>query len=245
MRREQHSFVPVSVAIVMFAATVWNLERKDQKQDKIGQKTKDGVFIVAKFPKKEMPIEQWFKENGWKVQRGKADPFIVKDETLFMRNSDASTTIGTKFKNKIDTKHFPEIEFRIYVSGLPSAANVTDRKKDDAAFRLFILFDKGKGIFSPPHTIGYVWDTNMEIGEIGKSPNFENVRYIVIGSGKKGLNEWHDIRRNIEEDYKKLFNSDQVPKVAALGIKCDSNHTQSRSYSAIKWIRFLPAKQIH
>jgi len=242
MRRERHSFVPVLAAIVMFATTVLSLVQKDQKQDKIGQKNKGGVFIVAKFPKEETPIKHWLKEYGWKVQRGKADPFIVKDEILFMRNSGASTTIGTKFKNKIDTKNFPEIEFRINVGELPSAANVTDRKKDDAAFRLFVLFDKGKGIFSPPHTIGYVWDTNMEIGEIGESPNFGNVRYIVIGSGKKGMDEWHDIRRNIEEDYKKLFNSDQVPKVAALGIKCDSNHTQSISYSAIKWIRFLPAE---
>jgi len=198
---------------------------------------------VVSFPQEETSIHKWLKQTRWKEQKGKADLFSIKDKTLFMLSDNTSTTIGTKFKKKVKTSEYPEIEFRYLVEKLPQGTNVTVKDRDDAAFRLFVLFDKG-GILSvtPPHTIGYVWDTSMGKGETGRAATFGQVRYIVIGSGNEGLGEWHICRRNLQDDYKLLFETDKVPKIKAIGLKCDSNHSHTSSASAIQWIRFLPGR---
>ena len=198
---------------------------------------RDSTLIVLSLPSDEVPIKQWLKETGWEEQRGNAKRYRIRDNTLFMMNDDATTVIGTKFKPKIDPGQYSVIEFVAKVDEIPSGADVTSRKMDDAAFRLFVIFDRGGGFFSPPETIGYVWDSTLKTGATGRSARFEQVRYIVIGSGSDGLGEWKTFERNIIEDYKLLFDTDDAPDIGAIALKCDSNHSGGRSASSIRWIR--------
>lgn len=198
------------------------------------------VRELVSFPTGKMSARQWMRQSGWEEQKGSAEPFYIEDGVLYMQSAASSTTIGTKLESEIDPGKFPEIEFSIRVDEVPPDADVTNRKKDDAAFRLFVLFDKG-GILSltPPHTIGYVWDSTLKQGETGRAATFGQVRYIVIGSGSEGTGDWKTIRRNIRDDYKLLFGKDRVPGIKAVGLKCDSNHTKTRSASSVRFIRFM------
>ncbi|MGB2906075.1 MAG: DUF3047 domain-containing protein [Candidatus Aminicenantaceae bacterium] len=198
------------------------------------------VREIVSFPEEKMSVLEWMRQSGWEEQKGSAEPFFIEDGALYMRSTASSTTIGKKLRSEIDPDEFPEIEFSFRVDEVPPDADVTNRKKDDAAFRLFVLFDKG-GILSvtPPHTIGYVWDSTLKQGETGRAANFGQVRYIVIGSGSEGTGDWTTIRRNIRDDYKLLFGKDRVPGIKAVGLKCDSNHTKTRSASSVRFIRFI------
>ncbi len=227
----------------IISGRIWCSVNNIAGQDKIEDDKGQEFLHIVSFPQEEVPIQKWLKENGWEVQRGSADIFVVKEETLFMENKDASTAIGVKFDKKIDPRKYPEIEFRARIDEIPPASNVTVRQIDDSAFRLFVLFDKGGWILSPPQTIGYVWDTTKEVGSTGRSATFGNVRYIVIGAGRDGLGEWKEYRRNILEDYKLLFESSDVPKIQAIGLKCDSNHSNGQAASAIQWIRLRATKE--
>jgi hypothetical protein len=215
----------------------WCVVSSDHNQDSVGYDRNENVIVVVSFPDEAIPIKKWLKDNNWEEKRGKANKFVVKERTLSMRNVNASTTIGTKFGPKIDPHIYPEIEFRIRVDEIPFGTNVTIKNKDDAAFRLFVLFDKGGSIISPPQTIGYVWDTTLPVGKTARAPRFSKVRYIIIGSGKDGLGEWKEFRRNLVADYKMLFGTEEIPKIAAIGLKCDSNHSNGNAASAIQWIR--------
>ncbi len=198
------------------------------------------VLEIVRFPDKSISFLEWMRSHGWEELKGSAAVFHIENKTLHMQSTAYSTTVGTKFDSVVDLREFPFLEFSVRVDEIPSGADVTDRKIDDAAFRLFLLFDKG-GFLSvtPPHTIGYVWDSTLEEGETGRAALFGQVRYIVIGSGRSGLGVWKTIRRNVREDYRLLFGSDRVPKVKALGLKSDSNHTRSRSASSVGFIRFV------
>jgi hypothetical protein len=240
-KKPKHIFVTILSIIVMLG--FWGIYILAQPQDKTASEEEKDILIVASFPQEEVPIKQWLRENGWEVQRGRPDTFTVKEETLFMENTDASTAIGVKFDKKIGPSKYPEIEFRARVDEIPPASNVTIRNIDDAAFRLFVLFDKGGWALSPPQTIGYVWDTTKKVGTTGRSQTFGNVRYIVIGSGRDGLGEWREYRMNILEDYKLLFDSSDVPKIQAIGLKCDSNHSNGHAASAIQWIKLRAVKE--
>ena len=197
----------------------------------------DSTLVILSPPSEEVPIKQWLKETRWEEQRGSAKHYLIRDNTLLMTNDDATTVIGIKFKPKIDPGQYPVIEFKAKVDEIPPGANVTSRKMDDSAFRLFVIFDRGRGFFSPPETIGYVWDSTLKTGTTGRSARFKQVRYIVIGSGSDGLGEWKTFERNILDDYKSLFSTDDVPDIGAIALKCDSNHSGGRSTSAIQWIR--------
>lgn len=225
------------VSIALLASLLMSKAGLAHQQDTKGKGNEEDTLILVKFPEEETPIKKWLKENNWEEKRGKAEPFVVKGKTLFMRNDNASTTIGTKLKKKIDPRLYPEIEFRIRVDEIPFGTDVTIKNKDDAAFRLFVLFNRGGSIISPPQTIGYVWDSTRPVGETARAPRFGKVRYVIIGSGEDGLGEWKDFRRNVLEDYKMLFGPEEIPLIAAIGLKCDSNHSKGSVASAIQWIR--------
>ncbi len=194
---------------------------------------------IIRFPVGKMSAVEWLRTSGWEEQKGSAEPFFVENGILHMRSAATSTTIGTRLEPEINTEDLPVIEFSIRVEEVPPGADVTVKRWDDAAFRLFVLFDKG-GILgvTPPHTIGYVWDSTLKSGETGRAATFGQVRYIVIGSGSEGIGTWKTIRRNLRDDYKLLFGKDRVPRVKAVGLKCDSNHTKTRSASSVRYIRF-------
>jgi hypothetical protein len=195
---------------------------------------------IVRFPDKTISAVEWLRTSDWEEQKGSAEPFFVEAGILRMRSDATSTTIGSKLQPEIDTEEFPMIEFSFRVEETPPGADVTVKRKDDAAFRLFVLFDKG-GILSltPPHTIGYVWDSTLKPGATGRAATFGQVRYIAIGSGSDGLGIWRTVRRNIRDDYRLLFKKDRVPPIKAVGLKCDSNHTKTRSASSVRYIRFL------
>ena len=198
----------------------------------------DSLYCVLALPQEGAPVDKWLEENGWEVQRGDTELFRIEEGTLLMKNIDASTVIGKKFDPAIDPDLQPVIRFNMRVEEIPAGADVTTKSMDDAAFRLFILFDKGGGFLSPPETIGYVWDSTMDIGEKGRSGRFDQIRYIVIGSGTEELREWKCIERNIVDDYIMLFGSDRTPDISAVALKCDSNHSGAVAASRIQWIRF-------
>jgi hypothetical protein len=198
-----------------------------------------GVLEIVRFPQGRIPFLEWKDQHGWRELRGSAESFFIEDGVLTMQSEDSSTTIGTQFKPKVDPGNYPGLEFTLKVDEVPPGANVTRRDRDDAAFRLFVVFDKGGFLsITPPHTIGYVWDSSLETGESGRAATFGQVRYIVIGDGGEGLGEWHVIRRNVADDYRRLFGPGPVPAIEGIGLKCDSNHTGGRASSSIGTIRF-------
>ena len=63
------------------------------------------------------------------------------------------------------------------------------------------------------------------------------VHYIVVRSGKKDLNKWITERRNVLEDYKKIFSS-TPPKIGGISIMIYSDDTNDTAESFLKKITF-------
>jgi hypothetical protein len=121
-------------------------------------------------------------------------------------------------------------------------------------------FDRGKGLFSPPHTIAYTWTENVKPGTLIHSPHFKKLKYISIGMGttkskkapskekeaeskkageeKAGESGWVTVEVNLLEDYRRAFPKDKkkVPPIAGIVLKCDSNNTGT---SAEAWLSTL------
>jgi DUF3047 family protein len=82
-----------------------------------------------------------------------------------------------------------------------------------------------------------VWDTTAPVGTICKSEKTGTVTYVVVRSGPADLGKWLTERRNVVEDFKKIYGA-EPDNPEALSVAIDSNDTNSTSESFIGAILF-------
>jgi len=79
--------------------------------------------------------------------------------------------------------------------------------------------------------IGYIWDTTAPAGTTVKSQKTGTVTYIVVRSGPAELGKWITERRNVLEDYKRIFGeAPEDPGVLSFGIDSDDVKRSAESF---------------
>ncbi|MBW2600265.1 MAG: DUF3047 domain-containing protein, partial [Deltaproteobacteria bacterium] len=92
-------------------------------------------------------------------------------------------------------------------------------------------------------TIGYIWGVECPKDTVvtSQQPFAGKVRYIVIRNKSDTLNKWYQEKRNLEEDYKKLFpdiDGGQPRDIEGISFYINSQHTKSEAESYIYNVRF-------
>ena len=79
--------------------------------------------------------------------------------------------------------------------------------------------------------IGYIWDTKAPKGLVVKSEKTSTVTYIVVRSGPDELGTWLTERRNVVEDYKRIYGeAPENPGAVSLAIDSDDTNTSAESF---------------
>ncbi len=100
------------------------------------------------------------------------------------------------------------------------------------AAQLYVVWPRFPALFRS-RIIGYVWDGTTPAGTIVKSQKTGTV----MRSGSEDLGKWLTERRNVAEDYARIFGeSAEDPRVITISI--DSNDTHSTAESFIGPIVF-------
>lgn len=177
--------------------------------------------------------------DGWKVQewRGKADFEVVKTEfgnAVHLKSSSTSTALYREIKFEI--KDYPVLHWRWKVTELPKGGDVRNKSTDDQAAQVYVVFPKWPAPVNS-RVIGYIWDTTVPQGLPVQSTKSTRTKYMVIRSGSGGLGEWFSEKRNVLEDYKRLF-KEEPPKVGSVSIMIDSDDTDSSAESFVGDIYF-------
>lgn len=195
-------------------------------------------------------IEDWSKypvgtkgiPGDWKPQQWgspKYDLTVVADDThkvLHMRSTNDGSTISREIAGVVNLKETPVVEWSWKVTVLPTGGNSCRKATDDQAAQLYIVWPRfPKEVRS--RIIGYVWDTTAPVGTTCKSEKSGTVTYVVVRSGSADLGKWFTDRRNVVDDFRRIYGEDPDPP-AALSIATDSNDTNSTSESFIGTIQF-------
>ena len=164
---------------------------------------------------------------------------IVEDEgrrALSMKSVNDSSTINKEIKGKVHLKDTPMLEWQWKSIVLPKGANSCKKATDDQAGQIFIVWPRFPEAVRS-RIIGYVWDTTQPAGTICRSEKMRTVTYIVVRSGSTDLNKWITEKRNVVEDFEKVYgDAPDVP--AVLSLSTDSNDTNSTSEAMVGTIRF-------
>jgi hypothetical protein len=119
---------------------------------------------------------------------------------------------------------------------LPKGGNSCKKATDDQAAQVFVVWPRFPEAVRS-RIIGYVWDTTLPVGTTCKSEKTGTVTYVVVRSGAGELGTWQTERRNIAEDFRKIY-GEAPDSPAAVSISIDSNDTRSVSESFIGGLLF-------
>ncbi len=168
---------------------------------------------------------------GWKGQQwgSPAYEFMIVDDggkkVLHLRSKDEGSTINKEIKGKVDLKVTPILEWSWKMGTLPKGGNSCVKALDDQAGQVFVTWPRFPEQVRS-QIIGYVWDSTQPVGTTCKSEKTGMVTYIVIRSGPAEVGKWITERRNVVEDFKKIYGA-APDNPGALSLSIDSNDTHS------------------
>jgi hypothetical protein len=207
-------------------------------------------LVAAALAADQVPVEDWSTHavgatgvpTGWQRQNWgspKYDFTIVAEDgrkVVRMRSANEGSTISRDIKGKVDLKETPLLEWSWKVTVLPKGANSCRKAIDDQAAQVFVVWPRFPEAVRS-RIIGYVWDTTAPAGTICKSEKTGTVTYVVVRSGTADLGKWFTERRNVAEDFRRIY-GEEPDAPAALSVAIDSNDTSSTSESFVGGLLF-------
>jgi DUF3047 family protein len=199
---------------VAWAADVVTIE--DWKTQKLGAKGIQDGWLGGQtwgLPQHDFTIEE---NDGHRV--------------LHLKSKIESSTMRKDIKGKVNLKETPILEWMWKVVTLPTKADCRTKNADDQAAQLYVVWPRFPEAVRS-QIIGYIWDTTCPAGSIVKSEKTGTVTYVVVRSGSADLGKWLTERRNVAEDYRKIYGGQpDNPGVISIAIDSDDTSSSAESY---------------
>jgi len=178
----------------------------------------------------------WTKQSWGSPQYSFVIAANGTQKVLHMQSANEGSTISRDIKGKVNLKDTPLIEWSWKVVTLPKGGDSCKKATDDQAAQVFVVWPRFPTQVRS-RIIGYVWDTSEPAGTICKSEKTGTVTYVVIRSGANDLGKWFTERRNVIDDFRKIY-GEEPDNPEALSIAIDSNDTNSTAESMVGTILF-------
>jgi hypothetical protein len=168
--------------------------------------------------------------EAWQLaeKSGQASLSLAKMDglnALVLRSTDTSFSIQRPVK--IDLEQYPILTWKWKITKLPAGGDFRKAKTDDQAAQLFLALSRTKAIV-------YLWDTTAPQGLIGEAsaPPPMRIKVVVVRSGPSQTGRWITETRNVYQDYRKLYGSDDKDLVVSgMRIQINSQHTKTSAES--------------
>ena len=170
--------------------------------------------------------EGWLGGQNWGLPQ--YDMTIEENEghrVLHLRSKIESSVIRKDIRGKVNLKETPILEWSWKAVALPKNGDCRKRSADDQAAQLYVVWPRFPEAVRS-QIIGYIWDTTAPAGSIVKSEKTSTVTYVVMRSGPADLGKWITERRNVVEDYKKIYGA-EPDSPGYISIAIDSDDTTS------------------
>jgi DUF3047 family protein len=208
------------------------------------------LLIAAPAPAADtLVIENWSKQpegktgipEGWKGQSWGSPKYDFRIETvngrkvIHLKSDGDSSAIAKEVKVNVIT--WPILEWSWQVVKLPTGGDARKSATDDEAAQIYVVFPRFPSAVRS-RIIAYIWDTTAPVGSVFKSEKTGTVTYVVVRSGSADLGKWLTERRNVLEDFKKIYGENPSEDVGVISILIDSNDTGSSAESFVGEIQF-------
>jgi len=153
--------------------------------------------------------------------------FTVREDdgrrALDLRSADDHSTIAKEIT--VDLTVTPVLEWSWKVVTLPAGADLRKRATSDATGHVFVIWPRFPAMLRS-RLIGYVWDETLPAGTTVQSAKTSTVTFVIVRSGRAGLGRWHDERRDVAADYRRIY-GEPAPAPRAVALSIDTNDTRA------------------
>jgi hypothetical protein len=208
-----------------------------------------GVVALADEP--GVTVEDWSRQSPgsrgipapWQRQSWgspRYDFIITEDEgrrALWMKSAGDSSNINLDLRGRVRLKETPLLEWSWKVVALPKGADSRRAETDDQAGQVYVVWPRFPQAVRS-RVIGYVWDTAAPAGSVIKSQKTGTVTYVVLRSGTAELGRWLTERRNVAQDFKRIYGEDpEDPGALSIGIDSDDVKGTAEAYVGALFFR--------
>jgi hypothetical protein len=202
------------------------------------------ALLTAAGADRVVVIEDWMTyavsrkgiPSGWKGeafgQRAEYDFTIEQGagrRVIHLESRDEHSTIARDITGKVNLKETPILEWTWKATVLPTGGDLRRKETTDMAAQLYVVWPRFPALLRS-RIIGYVWDATTPVATIVKSQKTGTVTFVVMRSGSGDLGKWLTERRNVAEDYMKIY-GEFPDNPSAITISIDSNDTHSTAES--------------
>jgi hypothetical protein len=170
---------------------------------------------------------------GWSLEKKTGEPNIKveqSEDNAYVHFVSNNSSFGLQKEMNFSIKDYPYLNWRWKVSRLPEKGDFLNKETDDQAAQMYVLFPRFPKQVNT-EIVGYLWESNLKNkGREGQSPAWSKSKVIVLQAGPEKLNQWVQEKRNVYEDYKRLFKK-EPPKTGGISIYINTQHTQGKGES--------------
>lgn len=203
-----------------------------------GQGDRVVVRIIDESPAR-LPLSS--PPLGWELKEfsGKGRVEVVKDDNrLAFRLVSEGSSFALYRDVVLDPEEFPVLRWAWKTIALPVGGDIRERKSDDQAIQVYVIFPRWPFPRVNSDVIGYIWDSRAPLGLKLTSPQSGNVKLVVLQSGREKVGRWIQEERNVYRDYMELFGKKPL-KVGKVAVMIDSNDTRSSAEAYVHDLTFL------
>jgi hypothetical protein len=147
------------------------------------------------------------------------------------------------------------LSWRWKTDALVPGADNRDKTREDAPLRVIVAFDgdratlpeveqkrfkraknlSGKDL--PYAMLMYIWSDQAEVESVIPSAHTSQIKMLVVASGTRGLGSWQSVRRNVAEDYRRVYGAEPGPALG-VAVMTDTDNTGKKAVGEYADIRF-------
>nr|NJM04068.1 DUF3047 domain-containing protein [Desulfobacula sp.] len=181
------------------------------------------IIRVGEFSARQM--DEWSEKSfaGETVYT----PALIDGDTALEAASQSSAS-GLIRKIRIDIEAYPFLNWRWRIENrLDGTFDEKQKEGDDYAARIYVVVSGGLAVWNT-RALNYVWAQNSQAGETW--PNAfarDNAVMMALRSAKDPLSAWQTEKRNIREDFIRLFGK-EVRYIDAVVLMSDTDNTGNK-----------------
>ncbi len=168
--------------------------------------------------------------EGWQLRHfeGETRYRIVEDGGTRVLEAESDGAASSFYlEREIDLAARPVLEWRWRVEAPLRVPDERVRAGDDFAARVYVVAP-GEGLFALPIAISYVWSGSAPVGADWPNPFTSRVRMVAVESGTAHAGEWRSYRRNVREDFRRLFGR-EVGRLEGVAVMTDADNSRQRA----------------
>lgn len=198
----------------------------------------DDSFVLDNFEKYKTNIFSDWRLRDDNIKEASETYVLFKESgNTFLKASSSGNSIQIVRQVKWEIDKYNYISWKWRLHKKPEGANEEARGKNDSGAAIYVLFQR-KHIpffswkYQPVNVIKYVWSSSLPRGKVvhkEKTKMGSKIyigKFIVLQSGGEG-GGWITEKRNVLDDYKKVFGESPRYNPFLIGILTDSNDTGS------------------